>query len=241
MNFNFQTNKIMQARRKEQGFTRIELLVVIIVAVLLAAMIMPGYKKVFEHTKLDIDVNNIRQITAACASFAADWDGIYPSFDPDDPNADENSRFLTSTEAFNVLIPEYVGMEQTFWIQTTNPDKLKPPNEDGVLTRNENCYVYVTGQTNTNFSGSPLVADGEMESPGVYGKYHPWLAEKIAVIGYVGGHVVKERLTSSKPGATVKVRKPKTGEDIYSIRQPREGVNKGDDKLDTDLSNVLLP
>ena len=74
-----------------------------------------------------------------------------------------------------------------------------------------------------------------MESPGVYGKYHPWLAEKIAVVGYVGGHVAKERLTSSEPGATIKARE--VGEVIYSKRESDEGGGK----LDIDPSNILLP
>lgn len=52
------------------------------------------------------------------------------------------------------------------------PDKLRPPVEDGKLESKECAYVYVTGQTNTSFSRSPLIAD-EMESAGTYSKYHP--------------------------------------------------------------------
>ncbi len=226
----------MRAKRKNQGFTLAEMAVTIFVFALFIGLLLPAIKLAIVQKKIRTDVNKIRSITTACASFAADWDGVYPSFDPD---ADKKSRFTTSTEAFNVLIPEYVDSEAIFWIQTRNPAKLKPPHEDGVLTRNENTYVYVTGQTNTSFSGSPLIADGEMESPGVYGKYHPWLKQKIAVVAYVGGHVLQERLTSSKPGATIKSRKSKAGSDIYSKREPGEG--KGGEELEPDMSHILLP
>jgi len=80
------------------------------------------------------------------------------------------------------------------------------------------------------------VADGEMEGPGAYGEFHPWLASKKAVIGYVGGHVAKERLTESTPGATVQSRDGLI-KDIFQKRDPEGGGGK----LDTDTSNVLLP
>ena len=226
----------MKIKRKNQGFTLIELLVVITIIALLAGMAMPAFKNVLESAKQTTDVNKIKQILIACASFASDWDGLYPSFDPDDPATGADAMFGTSTEAFNVLIPQYIDQESAFWIQTKNPAKLRPPRDDGTLTQEENTYAYVSGQTNTSYSGSPLVADGEMEGPGTYGEFHPWLASKKAVIGYVGGHVTKENLTEAEPGATVKSRDGM----IQDIFQKRSTDGSGG-KLDTDPSNVLLP
>ena len=223
----------MKVKRKNQGFTLIELLVVITIIALLAGMAMPAFKKVLESAKIITDVNKVKQIITACASFAADWEGVYPRVDPDDPGG---SPFGSSTEAFNALIPEYVDTEQIFWIQTKNPDKLSSPQEDGELTQQENTYAYVINQTNTSFSGSPLVADGEMDGPGTYGEFHPWLSSKTAVIGYVGGHVAKERLTSSEPGATVR---SKDGliEDIFQ----KKTTDGSGGNLDTETDSVLLP
>ncbi len=232
----------MKVKRKNQGFTLIELLVVITIIALLAGMAMPAFKKVLESAKVITDVNKIKQITTACSSFAADWDGVYPSFDPDNPSGGQDAKFSSSTEAFNVLIPEYVDSEAIFWIQTKNPAKLRSPQEDGQLTQNENTYAYVSGQTNTSFSGSPLVADGEMDGPGTYGEFHPWLGSKTAVVGYVGGHVTKERLTTNQPGATVR---SKDGliQDIFQKRVTSDGGGGGGGggNLDTDPSNVLVP
>jgi len=226
----------MKVKRKNQGFTLIELLVVITIIALLAGMAMPAFKNVLESAKMTTDVNKIKQILIACASFAADWDGLYPSFDPDDEATGEDAQFGTSTEAFNVLIPQYIDQESAFWIQTKNPAKMRPPKDDGQLNQEENLYAYVSGQTNTSYSGSPLVADGEMDGPGTYGEFHPWLQSKRAVIGYVGGHVTKERLTEAEPGATVRSRDGLI-QDIFQKRSP----DGSGGKLDTDPSNVLLP
>ena len=231
----------MKVKRKNQGFTLIELLVVITIIALLAGMAMPAFKNVLESAKQTTDVNKIKQILIACASFASDWDGVYPSFDPDEPSeSGEDSGFGSSTEAFNVLIPEYIDTESAFWIQTKNPAKLRAPKEDGELTMEENCFAYVSGQTNTSYSGSPLVADGEMDGPGTYGEFHPWLQSKTAVIGYVGGHVIKERLTSNQPGATVR---SKDGliEDIFQKRSVGEDGAGSGGNLAVDPDNILLP
>ena len=78
-----------------------------------------------------------------------------------------------------MLIPEYIDSELAFWIQTENPDKKRAPREDGTLEQEENTYSYVAGQTNTSYSGSPLVSD-EMNGPGTFGEWHPWLEAKRA-------------------------------------------------------------
>ncbi len=227
----------MKVKRKNQGFTLIELLVVITIIAVLASMAMPAYNKVQERAKIIKDTNNIKQIILACRTFASDWDGVFPSFDPDQTGGGEDSKFSTSTEAFNVLVPDYVDTELIFWIQTKNPNKLRAPTEDGELTSDEVSYAYVVGQTDSSFSRSPLVADGEMDGPGTYGEYHPWLSSKKAVIGYCGGHVVEERLTSSEPGATVQTRDGL----IQDIFQKREPGGQGGGLLDVSTDNVLLP
>jgi len=227
--------------KRKGAFTLIELLVVIAIIGILASAAMPALNKAMENAKISKDSSNVRQILVGCRSFAADWDGLYPSFDPDaeDSGGGEDSQFSTSTEAFNVLIPNYIDTEGIFWIPTKHPEKMRPPREDGELESEENVYAYVMGLTDTSFSQSPLVADGLMDSPGTYGEHHPWLNSKKAVIGYSGGHVRVERLTSAEEGATVK---SKGGEvdDIFEEREISEGETSGG-WLDTSKDNVLLP
>ena len=74
----------MKVNRKKRGaFTLIELLVVIAIIGILASSAMPAYNGIQERAKRTKDVNNIKQILLGCRAFAADWEGIYPSFDPD--------------------------------------------------------------------------------------------------------------------------------------------------------------
>lgn len=231
----------MKKRNLNQGFTLIELMVVITIIAILASIATPVFTKMQENAKVTRDTNNVRQIVLACKAFASDWDGVYPSFDPSAESdggggGGEGGELGTSTEAFNVLINEgYVDTESIFWIQTKNPEKMRPPREDGELEQSEVTYTYVSGQTDTSFSRSPLVAD-EQESPGTYGKYHPWLNSKKAVIGYCGGSVAAERLDSDEEGAVVKTR---DNIEIFKERTSEDSDSGG--LLDTTQDNVLNP
>jgi len=233
----------MKAHYKRNGaFTLIELLVVIAIIGILASAAMPAYNGIQERAKRTKDVNNIRQILLGCRAFAADWEGAFPSFDPDADDAgggDDSEGFTTSTEAFNALVPDYIDTEVVFWLRTKDPDRVRPPREDGELEPEEVVYGYATGQLDTSFSRSPLVFDGLMEDPGAYGEFHPWLSSKKAVIGYCGGHVTEERLTSAEPGATVRSKDGQT-DNIFTKREISEGEVSGG-WLDTDEGNILLP
>lgn len=158
----------------------------------------------------------------------------------DDPRHINWQAFARTGDYTLKLYREEVRPESIFWTQTRHPDKLRPPREDGQLEPEENVYCYVVNQTDTSFSRSPLVADGLMDAIGAYGEHHPWLRSKKAIVGYCGGHVSEEKLTSNQAGATIRSRDGMV-EDIFEERQQTgEGQTSGG-FLDTARDNVLLP
>lgn len=235
----------VNANKKINAFTLIELLVVIAIIGILASSAMPAYNGIIERGKIINDVSNVKNVVTACRLFADDWDGLFPSFDPDDQTGGGGGgaagSFSTSTAAFNVLIPQYIDQEKIFWYASKDQSKAQGPNEDGILTPNENVYFYVVGQTNTGFSNSPLVGDGLMDGPGAYGQFHPWLRSRKAVIGFIGGHVNTERLTGAAPGATVRSKYNPQVTDIFTERQTNPDGTASGGQLDTTKGNVLLP
>ncbi|MBL9155631.1 MAG: type II secretion system protein [Verrucomicrobiales bacterium] len=228
----------MKVKPKQiQGFTLIELMVVITIIAVLASFAMPAFTRMQESAKITKDTSNVRQIILACKSFATDFEGSYPSWIIDDQGGGQDSELGTSTEAFNQLIREgYIDTESIFWYKTTNPEKQRPPRENGELESDEVTYTYVKGQLDTTFSRSPLIAD-EQDGPGTYGEYHPWLNSKKAVVGYCGGNVAAERLDSKEPGATVKTR---DGLEIFAEKgSGGEGEARG--LLAVKQDNILNP
>ncbi|MCB1078935.1 MAG: type II secretion system protein [Verrucomicrobiae bacterium] len=226
----------MKTQKRNQGFTLIELMVVITIIAVLASFAMPAFTRMQESAKITKDTSNVRQIILACKSYATDYEGSYPSWKTDDSDPSSQGDLSTSTDAFNELLKEgHLDTESIFWYKTTNPEKVRPPRENSLLESNEVTYTYVKGQLDTTFSRSPLVAD-EQEGPGSYGQYHPWLNSKKAVIGYCGGNVAAERLDSKEPGAIVKT---KDGLEIFKEKSGGEGEATG--LLAVSEGNVLNP
>lgn len=213
----------MKKNALNRGFTLIELLVVITIIAVLASMSMPAFTKIQMNAKITNDINNARQIVIACRTFAADENDNFPyapEGEEDSGGGAEEGGLSSSTDAFNVLIPQYVDTENIFWVPG-NREKPQPPIEDSNLESNEVGYSYVSGQLATDFSRSPLVAD-EMEGEGTYGENHPWLAAQKAVVGFIGGNVAALKLTDDQAGATV-MSKDKQMENIFAERSEEGG------------------
>jgi prepilin-type N-terminal cleavage/methylation domain-containing protein len=73
----------MRTLRIERGFSLVELLVVIAVVALLAAIILPSLTRAREYARNIVCINNLRQIGIGCLVFATDNKGVLPYNDTD--------------------------------------------------------------------------------------------------------------------------------------------------------------
>lgn len=69
----------MQCRRRQTGFTLIEILVVIAIIAILAALLLPVFAAAREHARQATCLNNLMQLGKAIRMYADDWDGRMPS------------------------------------------------------------------------------------------------------------------------------------------------------------------
>jgi prepilin-type N-terminal cleavage/methylation domain-containing protein len=225
------------ALSSRKAFSLLELMIVITIIAILASASFPAFSEVTTRARMMKSVSNFKQVLTALNLYALDWDGTYPNKD------DMGNDFGNSTEAFRFLMQETgVNAEEIFYTLSNDPNKQEPPNGDGFLDPEENCIVFVRGMNSTAASGAPIIAD-EMESPGTYGQYHPWLQKKKAIVGYVGGQVKTERLNQSTPGATIRGPKGSSIDDIFQPGQrDEEGrITGGLLPEHLDSSAILLP
>lgn len=186
------------------------------------------------------DAAHVDQIIKACKIYAMDYNGVYPTRVETEEERRAGLDFQNSTDAFNELIREVdLGTEDLFFVQG-NPEKLLPPNQDGELVPEENCYIYVIGQSEETPAHSPLIAD-EMVMPGEYGENHPWLKAGRTIVGYCGGQVKIEKLTSKEHGATVRGAPGSGIEDIFQLAKEDEEGRITGGLLAVPRENILLP
>jgi prepilin-type N-terminal cleavage/methylation domain-containing protein len=154
-------------QRTTAGFTLMELLVVVTIISILAAMLMPMLQIVRESARTAVCASNIRQQGAAILAFGADQNGTYM---PHDVGAYIGHDLLVPGEPFRWFTPgKYLD---TVWAQTDASSHLKPlmnayTEEQKTLTTQAGsrsifrCPSYRgTGQLTYTLNSSPF-ANGE--------------------------------------------------------------------------------
>ncbi|HEX3797498.1 MAG TPA: DUF1559 domain-containing protein [Verrucomicrobiae bacterium] len=89
--------------RLRQAFTLVELLIVIAIIAILAALLLPALASAREKSKRIACVSNLRQLGLAIHSYASDWSGRIP-YGPTAPPYTNPSDFYPSTGAPTSLI-----------------------------------------------------------------------------------------------------------------------------------------
>ena len=109
----------------------------------------------------------------------------------------------------------YFPRSRWLWMQTILPSVIRDSQPN---------LCHFTNALAPLWQPAPYVLTIHDASLFVYGEYHPWLKSKKAVIGFCGGHVTEESLTSGVAGATVRS-KDRLTDNIFEKREvDAEGV-----------------
>ena len=169
---------------KFDGFTLMELLVVITIITILAAVAMPVFQRVILSAEHNAAMQTARNIGAGLQLYAMDSQGLFPR------GTNRHGEEITNAnDAFRDLVPDYIDDERAFVVPKSQwgaraDNKVEPPEE--ILKSGENHYAYVMGLSQTSRSGWPLVVDGT-DGGGFYTEQEGqrggrWLGNKATVI-----------------------------------------------------------
>jgi len=65
-------------KRRKKGFTLIELMIVIAIIAILAAVLVPNFMRAREASRLTACKSNLKNISTAVETYSNDNDGLYP-------------------------------------------------------------------------------------------------------------------------------------------------------------------
>ena len=136
------------ASRRLFGFTLLELLTVIAIIGILAAILIPVVNKVRQTARFSTNVSNVRQWTVACALHIQDWKGYMP-YQGNGTTSAASANDVTPFPSIGVLpwwnaLPPYMG-EQTLAERVANGGSLPKIGENSVWV-SPNAELTVAGK-----------------------------------------------------------------------------------------------
>ena len=66
-------------KRRKKGFTLIELMIVIAIIAILAAVLVPNFMRAREASRLTACKSNLKNISTSIETYSNDFDGVYPT------------------------------------------------------------------------------------------------------------------------------------------------------------------
>lgn len=141
----------------QNGFTLVEVLVVVAILGVLASLVMPSVSKVIERAQSVTCMNNLRQIGIAFTSYAAENDGTFPYIEPNEENP---------------VYPDDQGFDAQPILERLQPygltvQALKCPADTAANNSSGSAYFTTRG---SSYQWCPVVDGEEQISAMVYGR-----------------------------------------------------------------------
>ena len=183
--------------RPTQGFTLVELLVVIGIISILASIAVPVYNTVTEKAQVIKMTSNIKQIVLGCHVFATDWDGNFPAGVLDtgvsQAGASGTNPYGNSGDAWEDLYFAGTLQEPFYWTSGARGLALNKPRIDSSISRADgnNYLSYIENLGDGDVGGLILcfemADDGSPTNPvwNASVDTHPW--GKTFIAGYLDG------------------------------------------------------
>ncbi len=90
-------------KRRKKGFTLIELMIVIAIIAILAAVLVPNFMRAREASRLTACKSNLKNISTSVETYSNDHDGLYPG------NTNFQDINSSGIDGVNTLATTYIG------------------------------------------------------------------------------------------------------------------------------------
>ena len=133
--------------KSEQGFTMIELIIVVAIMGILAAILVPSFTQMTRKSRFNADLNTIKNVQTQIELYMAEHDGEFPSSDQKAPTAIDAA--LEGTNSIVTILVDQQYLKSTD-VDSTGLLDLQSRNDGVVAVYNgttgiENAALNVTG------------------------------------------------------------------------------------------------